>query len=176
MAAVAALPKDLITVGRVLDAWGLQGGIKVARYSNDADALLGARHWWLKGPAGTQRFEVSSAQHHGRTVRAVLQGVADREAALALRGATVSVARGDFPALGAGEYYWVDLIGLEVVNPASVVLGRIRDLMESGAHPILVVEREAMGSANLLIPFVGAVVRQVDLGARRVVVDWEADY
>lgn len=176
---MAVTPENLVVVGRVLDAWGLAGGIKVARYSPDADALLAAQRWWLSAVTGARQYEVESAQLHGQAVRALLRGVADRDAALALRGATVSVARADFPALEPGEYYWVDLIGLEVVNLAGAVLGRVAELMESGAHPILVVE--GTGDAGVqgtkrLIPFVDALIRDVDLRARRVLVNWEQDY
>jgi 16S rRNA processing protein RimM len=169
-------PDDLVVVARVLDAWGLQGGIKVAPFSSDAEALLASPTWRLESASVSRDVEVISARHHGQAVRAMLEGITDRDAALTLKGASISVARRAFPALAEGEYYWVDLIGLDVLNRAGLPLGRIEELMESGAHPILVVKSAPPETGTILIPFVETVAYRVDLVARQVWVDWEKDY
>jgi 16S rRNA processing protein RimM len=92
------------------------------------------------------------------------------------------VRRSDFPTLAADEFYWVDLIGLEVVNESGVALGVVADLLDNGAHSVLRIEYPTQSkegqpvTGERLIPFVGVYVKTVDQAAKRIVVDWEADY
>jgi 16S rRNA processing protein RimM len=170
---VAKPPDDLVVVGRVLDAWGLKGGLKIQPYSEDARALLETREWWLGDPGAERDFEVFESRMHGQTVTVRLVGVTDRELAERFKGQPVSVPRTRFPGLDGSEYYWVDLIGLRVSNPAGDDLGEVSGLMENGAHQILEVAKDGLVR---LIPFVAAVVLDVDLKGRRVTVDWQLDY
>jgi 16S rRNA processing protein RimM len=122
------------------------------------------------------------AKTHSDSVVALLGGVADRDAALALRGSRVYVSRSEFPALEADEFYWVDLLGLDVVNLAGVNLGKVADMIDNGAHSVLRIEYAAADKtgkpvkAERLIPFVGVFVKTVDQAAKQIIVDWEADY
>jgi 16S rRNA processing protein RimM len=103
--------------------------------------------------------------------------VTDRTAAEALRGSRIFVARSSFPTAGADEYYWVDLIGLEVINREDVPLGTVRELLSTGAQTVLVMEYLEEGKVqDRMIPFVAVYVDDVDLKARRIRVDWQADY
>jgi 16S rRNA processing protein RimM len=172
------IPDDLLPVGHILGPFGVQGEVRIKPYSVDADALMSVRRWWLDKPALTD-VEVLNVRRQGEDVVARLVGVVGRDAAEALKGATVQVRRSHFPALSDNEFYWVDLIGLSVVNLGGQELGAVSDLMESGAHPIL---RVAMASQNdepgreLLIPFVDQFVKTVDRVARKITVDWEVGY
>ncbi|KVU78210.1 16S rRNA processing protein RimM [Burkholderia ubonensis] len=183
--AVQAWPDDAVEVGAVVDAYGLKGWVKVMTHADagrGGDALLNARRWWLEKGAERHAVRITQAKTHGDTVVAHLAGLGDRDAALALRGFRVSVRREDFPALDADEFYWVDLIGLDVVNEQSVALGKVIGMIDNGAHSIMRIEYPATGKdgqsapAERLIPFVGVYVKTVDQAARRIVVDWEADY
>ena len=101
----------------------------------------------------------------------------DRNAAEALKGARIFIARSSFPTPAEGEYYWVDLIGLVVVNREGIELGRVSELMSTGPQQVLVLGYEEDGKLlERLIPFVGAYVDDVDLVAKRITVDWQADY
>ena len=102
--------------------------------------------------------------------------VTDRNAAEALRGARIFVARADFPRPGADEFYWADLIGMAVVNRDGVALGAVAGLIDNGPQSVLRVEPAGEGGEERLIPFVSAYVDSVDLPARRIVVDWGLDY
>ena len=102
------------------------------------------------------------------------QEVPDRNAAEALQGYEVAVARAERPAAEADEYYWDDLVGLEVVNQTDERLGRVAELVRAGAHEVLDV-RDEDGSQRLL-PFVAAVIKEVDLAGRRIRVDWGRDW
>lgn len=172
------IPDDLVLVGHITGAYGLQGWVRIRPYSEDADALLHARTWWLDKPA-LRDVEVMQSRVHTDDVVAKLMGVADRDAAEALKGATVQIARSHFPALSDDEFYWVDLIGLEVENLQGQRLGSVHDLMDNGAHPILRVMPAAATEdkpQEILIPFVDQFVITVDRTARKITVDWGLDY
>lgn len=178
-------PADAIEVGAIVDAYGLKGWIKVAAHADagrGGDALLSAKRWWLlKGQARTSAPSLQ-AKMHSDSVVAQLGGVADRDAALALRGSRIFISRSEFPALDADEFYWVDLVGLDVVNVAGVALGKVADMIDNGAHSVLRIEypdADKNGkpvTGERLIPFVGVFVKTVDQAAKQIIVDWEADY
>lgn len=180
-----AWPADAVEVGAVVDAYGLKGWLKVAAHAQGAqagNALLSAKRWWLEKGRERKSAARVAAKIHGDTIVGQLAGVADRDAALLLRGYRVYVSRDEFPALEADEFYWVDLIGLQVVNDAGVDLGVVADMIDNGAHSVLRIEFPSTGkdgkpvTGERLIPFVGAYVKTVDQAAKRIVVDWEADY
>ena len=126
----AVLPADAIEVGRIADAWGIKGWFKVLPYSADSEALFSSKHWFLlpseKGAktfTGVGQISIKEAKTHSGTVVACANGVDDRSAAEALRGARIYVSRMHFPASKKDEYYWVDLIGLIVVIREGIALG-----------------------------------------------------
>ena len=191
----AALPADALEVGRLGEAWGIKGWLHVVPHSADASALFHAKRWYLARPEGRyargfQGFEgtvqvaVLQIKDHAQSIVAQFEGVDSRNQSEALKGARILIARSDFPPATEGEYYWVDLIGLSVVNREGVVLGVVKDLMPTGPHSVLCLEQPTGqtlpdGSPELIermIPFVDAYVDQVDLSARRITVDWQPDY
>lgn len=175
------VPDDLVLVAHVSGAYGIAGWIRLKPYSSEADALLHAKTWWLDQPA-LHDVDVMQVRTQGEDVVARIVGVEGRDAAEALRGATVHIRRAHFPPLGDNEFYWVDLIGHAVVNLAGEALGEVVGLIDNGAHPILRVaaaaqDMQGTGKAQeLLIPFVDRFVSQVDQAAKVITVDWEKDY
>ena len=189
----SSLPADAIEVGRVLDAWGVKGWLKILPHSTDPEALFSAKSWFLQAPeakfrpgfqafSGTVALHVDEAKTHSNAVVAKISGIDDRTAAEALRGARIFLPRSSFPAASADEFYWVDLIGLNVVNREGVALGCVRDLMATGPHSVLCVEYSAVGDdgstmvAERMIPFVSAYVDHVDIAGKCIEVDWQPDY
>jgi 16S rRNA processing protein RimM len=180
----AELPADAVEVGRILDAWGVQGWFKVLPHSADPQALFSSKRWFLqpseKGArtfSGTVLLRVREAKEHSDSVVARADAVQDRNTAELLKGARIFVPRSSFPTADPDEYYWVDLLGLEVVNREGVHLGQVRDLMSTGPQTVLVVEYQQDGKPlERMIPFVSAYVDGVDLEARRITVDWQPDY
>ena len=179
-------PDDAIEVGAVVDAYGLKGWLKVAAHASGAqggEALVHANRWWLAKGRERKAAQATQAKVHGDSVVAHLAGLTERDGALALRGFRVFVRRADFPTLDSDdEFYWVDLVGLDVFNEAGDALGRVADLIDNGAHSVLRVEYPSVGkdgqpaNGERLIPFVGVYVKTVDQTAKRIVVDWQADY
>lgn len=181
------LPADAVEVGRIVGAWGLAGWIRIAPHAREGKALHASPCWYLlpgdaPRPAGAPPLppllHISASRKQGDAVLAAARELADRDAALTLRGARVFVSRSSFPPAGDDEYYWVDLIGLAVVNRAGEALGTVVDLIDTGAHAVLRLQCAGAPAAQAerLIPFVGAYVDRVDLEARRIVVDWGLDY
>lgn len=173
----AQAPDDLVQVGFVSGAYGLVGGVRVRPFSTDADALLHAKTWWIDKPS-LHDVEVKRAKLHGGDVVVTMSGIADRDVAEALKGASVLIRRSDFPQLDEeNEFYWSDLIGLAVENQQGESLGAVADMMSNGPQSILRIEYEAEGKAQeRLIPFVDQFVIKVDKDAKKIIVDWGLDY
>lgn len=163
-------------MGRVAAPYAVQGWLKIQPYTECLDGLLDYREWWLgsdQGPhPGWRAYRVLDGRVHGQTLLVQLAEVADRSAADRLKGLLVAVERAALPPAEADAYYWDDLIGLEVVNLQHVRLGKVAGLLETGAHDVLRVQ----GERERLIPFVAAYVREVDLQAGCLRVDWGADW
>ena len=176
-------PDDLVLVGYVSGAFGLQGWVKIRPYSMTADALLAAQNIWIEGPQslGLRSMKRLESKIHGEDIVARLDGVLDRNAAEAVKGAVLKVCRQDFPALPSDEFYWIDLIGLAVENLQGENLGVVRDMMDNGAQSILRVAPVDMPDLDLikherLIPFVDHFVKEVNQETRKIVVDWGIDF
>lgn len=160
-------------MGRVAGSFGVRGWLKVVPFSAEVDALAAHPAWWLKGRDGEWReFAVEVTRVHGAQLLAKLAGLEEREAALALKGALLAVGRAALSEPGSGRYYWSDLIGLEVVNVRGERLGTLRAMYTNGAHDVA----EVVAERARLLPWVPAVVRWVDIEARRAEVAWEADW
>jgi len=189
----SGLPDDAIEVGRVLDAWGVKGWLKILPHSTHPEALFSAKGWFLQPPdakfrpgfdafSGTVSIGVDEAKTHSGSVVAKISGLDDRTAAEALRGCRIFLPRSSFPAASQDEYYWVDLIGLQVVNREGVNLGLVRDLMATGPQSVLCVEYTSSSedgsfvTAERMIPFVSVYIDAVDIAAKRITVDWQPDY
>lgn len=185
----AALPPDAVEVGRVIGAWGVRGGIKVKPFSAEPQALFSTKRWFVQGPvepaprpagmppsAYPRLLRVVQAREQADHVVATIDEMSDRDQAQALAGARVFVSRASFPTPASDEFYWVDLIGLEVEDRALRHLGRVVGLIETGPHCVLRIQPADAEAAEVLIPFVSAYVDEVDLPGRRIRVDWTADY
>ena len=178
------LPADAVEVGRIADAWGIKGWFKVLSHSSDPQALFAAKEWFLlpaeKGAkhfTGTVLLPVKQARVHADTVVATSPAVEDRNGAEALRGARDFVARENFPQTEDGEYYWIDLLGLNVVNREGVAMGEVKELLATGPQTVLVLGYEEGGKQlERMIPFVDAYVDKVDLPGKQIIVDWQLDY
>lgn len=178
------LPADAVEVGRIADAWGVKGWFKVMPHSASPEALFSSKRWYLqpsergaKTFQGTVLLKIRQAKDHSDTIVAWADGVDDRNAAEALRGARVFVPRSSFPSTGSDEYYWVDLIGLAVVNREGIALGQVRELLSTGPQTVLVLSYEQDGKTlERMIPFVSAFVDKVELAEKRITVDWQPDY
>lgn len=190
------IPDDLVELGRIGEPYGLKGWVNVLPSSEEPDVLLKSKQWWVsrlpaaegsaKGIAikrvGAPKLEdlvfepfrvLQSKPHSGRIV-AHLEGIEQPELAAQFKGRRVYVSRARFPAPAEGEYYWIDLVGCAVTNVEGKTLGSVVQVVDHGAHPILVVKGDA--EQEILIPFVEAYVLHVDIQTKQIQADWQEDY
>jgi 16S rRNA processing protein RimM len=164
-------PPDILPVGRLVDAYGIKGWVRLEAFSPDAAALFKATRWWLQKAGEVPVLSLrQQIRWQGKSLVASLQGVADRGQAECLKGSQILVSRQDFPALADNEYYWTDLMGCEAVNQDQTLLGQVVNVRDNGAHAILEI-RQDQGVTHW-VPFVDAHVGRVDLAARRIEVNW----
>jgi len=164
----------MILLGRVHGAFGVRGELKLESFTEPADAIFRYQPWRLRDPSGGER-ELSGAR--GRVtpkgVVASFPDIEDRDAAEALLGSEVWVARDALPPPKPGEYYWIDLEGLRVVNTEGADFGTVSHLFSTGANDVLV----AHGDKERMIPFAEPdYVKSVDFDAGVITVDWDADF
>lgn len=172
-----AAPAHLV-MGRIAAPFGVRGWLHVMPWSEDPAALLAHRVWAVRKSERDEWRNVdvveAKAQLPGLVAR--IRGVDTREDAAALRGYEIGVLREAVSEPKDGEFFWSDLVGLDVVNREGVALGRVAEVTGYGAHPVLHVVDAALAGPARLIPFVPAYIERVDLAERRIDVDWQPDY
>lgn len=162
-----------IVLGRVSGLFGVRGWVKVFSETEPREGIVNYNPWQLRVRGEWRSIEVESGQRHGKTVVAKLAGIDDRDQAAGLIGADIAVARSQLPRTDTDEIYWADLEGLAVETTEGAALGTVSHLIETGANDVLVVK----GERERLIPFVREkVVKSVDLGEGRLVVDWDPEF
>jgi 16S rRNA processing protein RimM len=159
----------MVVMGRVRAPHGLKGWVTVQRFTPEPDGLLNYPEWQLGGSDGWKPYRVAESIVRGSTMVVRFEGINDRDEAVALKGREIAVPRSAMPAAGEGEFYWADLLGLEVRNREAVSLGRVEKILETGANAVLVVK----GEKEVLVPLIQDVLVNVDLGAGHLTVDWE---
>jgi 16S rRNA processing protein RimM len=166
------VPQQVI-VGEIAGAYGVKGWVKIFSHTQPPQNILGYKPWRLEGKDGSQEYQVISGRLHSGAVVAQLDGINDRDQALALKSSKILVPKSCFPPLEPSQYYWADLIGLAVINLENQDLGKVVEFMETGANDVMI----AQSDRERLIPFViGQYVKEVDFAAGIVRVDWDADF
>ena len=180
---------DLIELGAISEAQGLQGQVKIRPHSSEPVALLSSKSVWLSliprrvggvsasaERASLTQYKVKSVKMHSGNVVMALEGVSDRDQALALKGARVLVTRDAFPKTEGDSFYWVDLIGCSAVNLQDEALGEVIDVTENGAHGVIAIGDTQTKAVKYLVPFVKEVVQNVDLPNKTITLDWQSDW
>ncbi len=151
----AELPADAIEVGCILDAWGIKGWFKVLPFSADPQALFSSKRWYVLPPLkgsktllGPSLLKIQEAKNHSDFVVAKVQDCPDRNGAETLKGARIFISRMSFPTPGADEFYWVDLVGLQVQNREGLSIGVVNEIMSSGPQSVLVITPSEDYKAN----------------------------
>lgn len=169
---MASRNEDLIEIGHVLGVHGLRGQLRVYSLTDPRENIVRYSPWVLEHRGQRHELKVSGSRV-GKHVVAQLEGVTDRSQAEEWIGARIHIRRDQLPQLPGGEYYWSQLVGLEVSNLQDVVFGCVDHLIETGANDVLVVK----GDRERLVPWLpGTVIREVDLKQGRIRVDWDADF
>jgi 16S rRNA processing protein RimM len=180
-------PGDLIELGTVRGAYGLKGWVRIAPFAADGAVLESVRCWWMLGNADPLALTVEEVRRHAESILAKWAGCESKEAADALKGATIAVARSDFPAPAEGEHYLSDMVGYRVINREGLELGTICGVRtgssenrsaenRSGAAAQWLEVRVDDRRESLLIPLVDRYVEAIEAEDRLIRVDWESNW
>lgn len=170
---------DLIVMGKIGAVHGVRGEVKIHSFTDPAENLFDYSVWHLRRDGeAVRQVELASARSQGKGFVARIAGLDDREIARTWTGYEICVPRSELPELEEGEYYWHQLVGLEVVNQQQQLLGKVNHLLETGANDVLVV-RPCAGSLDdreRLLPYTDECVLHIDLDKGRIGVEWDADF
>lgn len=161
-----------VVLGRVSGLFGVRGWVKVFSHTAPPGNILEYPVWNLMRPEGRSEVRLTEGRPHGKGIIAHLEGYDDRDRAATLLGAEIAVRREQLPEPDGNGFYWVDLEGLQVRTCDGAELGRVDHLFETGANDVMVV----LGERERLIPYVDAVVVEVDLERGTITVDWDPDF
>lgn len=165
----------MIVVGRIGSPHGIQGWMKLFSYTHPLDNILHYTNWFIEAPDGWQPLDRENIQTQITSdghIRIKFMHCETPESARLYTNLLISIPREQLPTLSLGDYYWSDLEGLQVVNTAGAIFGRVDHLFETGANDVLVIK----GDRERLVPYIKDVVLKVDLEGGRILVDWDADF
>ena len=165
-----------LEVGEIKAVYGIKGWVKVFSYTRPIEQIFRYKSWLVGENADECQLEDSSQRSNSGLI-AKIKGVDDRTAALTLIGKTIAIYQSELPEL-ENEYYWSQIIGLDVFNNKGEQLGQVTQMIETGVNDVMVVatgDNESKDNERL-IPYAESVVQRVELDAKRIIVDWDIDY
>ncbi len=170
-------PDNPIVLGKMGSTYGIRGWLRVFSSTEDAESIFDYQPWFIKRAGNWQHIELEGWKRHNQDLIIKIKGIEDREAAGLLTNCEIVVDSTQLPALDAGDYYWKDLMGCQVITTAGYQLGAVIDMMETGSNDVMVVKanlKDAFGIQERLIPFLdGQVIKKVDITAQLIEVDWD---
>ncbi|MGQ7842914.1 ribosome maturation factor RimM [Granulosicoccus sp. 3-233] len=176
----SVVPADRVLLGHITGVYGLKGWVKVHSDTNPRDNIVTYKSWWLEQRGNWTQVRMLQGRPQGKTIIAQLEGVDTPEGAHALIGATIAVSRAALPEPAEGEYYWADLIGMQVRTVEGVQIGPVERLFETGANDVVVISderEETEGSSEVLVPWlVPDVITEVNSKDRIITIDWDPDF
>ncbi|MBT8137282.1 MAG: ribosome maturation factor RimM [Gammaproteobacteria bacterium] len=165
--------EDKVQLGNISGLFGVKGWVKVYSFTDPPRNIFNYTPWQLELDNEQLDVAVVESRQRGAGLVARLEGCDDRDQAARLVGAKVWVPRAQLPPPAQGEFYWTDLVGLEVVTEQGVSLGKVARLIETGANDVMVVH----GERERLVPWISEqVVAAVDIGGGRITVRWDPDF
>ena len=165
---------DLVIMGRVVAPYGVFGWLKIVPDTEEFDGLLEYKKWWVGKDNDWRELTVKEAKIHNDVLVVKLQGIDDRDAAVACKSKQIAVPRASLPKLKGEVYFWSDLIGLSVKNQQEVDFGFITDVFATGANDVIVAKSDT--GQERLIPYIAQVILEVNMVEKTMLVDWDADF
>ena len=166
-----------VELGKIVGVWGVKGWVKLHSYTRHRAEIANYSTWYLQGGKSkeTVAYDVLNCRQQGQGIVAQLEGIDSREQAMLLSGQRILVKESDLPELPKGEFYWQQLIGLQVSNLQGIEIGKISSILETGANDVLVIKSDTAGEEDTLIPYTD-VVLEIDLERGSMLVDWDPDF
>ncbi|MBA2711646.1 MAG: ribosome maturation factor RimM [Tatlockia sp.] len=164
---------DWVVVGRFGRPHGIKGFITIHSFTEPQDNLLRYKDWHALLAKQWQPLKIQHIEVTNKSILAQVEGYTEREQVASLTNVEIAISRTQLPSLTQGEYYWDQLVGMQVINQQGQVFGKVKEIMPTGANDVLVVE----GEKRHLIPYLpGQFVIEVDVGQRLILVDWDMDF
>jgi 16S rRNA processing protein RimM len=161
-------PENLLLVGKVIRPHGLDGSLRIRSYAQSAESFLDAGNVFLKSDKDEMReCKISSIRPHKGVFLIRLQGLQSLEEAEGYRGAEIFIRKDLLEQKCEEEYFWFELIGLEVFLNSGRYLGKLTDIIPTGSNDIYVVKE---GGKEVLIPAIHEVVDEIDLENKRIII------
>lgn len=167
-----------IELGQIVGVWGVKGWVKLHSYTRNRADIAEYSTWYLEAPGkkgDRNAISVLTCRAQGQGIAAQLEGITDRDQAASMSGCKIFVKQADLPQLSEGEFYWQQLIGLEVSNSDNKI-GVVDSILETGANDVLVVKQFDAALADVLIPYNEQVVVEVSIEKGSMLVDWDPSY
>ena len=157
-----------ILIGKVSGCFGVKGWLKVFSYTDPRDNITTYANWIVNGVV----FKAVESKQNGKLIVAKLNGIDDKETAFMLIGQKIEIEKEQLHSLNQGEYYWHDLIGIEVTNKQGVKFGTIKSLLETGAHDVVIIQ----GERERIIPYImDKTILEINIEKNSMLVDWHED-
>lgn len=164
---------DWIVVGRFGRAHGIKGFITVHSFTDPRDNILHYTDWHARIAQQWQPLKILHLEINNKLILAKIEGYHEREQVARLTNVEIAISRNQLPALKPGEYYWHELVGMQVINQQQQVFGKVSDVLPTGANDVLVVK----GEKRHLIPYLpGQYVIEVDSKQQLIIVNWDLDF
>lgn len=160
------------TLGRIGKTYGIKGWFHVIAFPEAQRHIFEHATWYLKDRDLWQPLKLEAHRAHGAGFIAKLEGYDTPEATRLLTNREIGVPEAELPPLNEDEYYWSDLINLEVYTQENVYLGLVTQLLETGANDVLCVK----GERERALPYIESVIKKVDLKQKRITVDWDPEF
>ncbi len=165
---------EQIVVGTIAGVYGIKGWFKILSFTRPIENIFDYRPWLIKQNDQWQAVKLAGVKPQGKGLIAAFEGITDRTEAMTLVGLQIAIERSQLPETRAGEFYWHDLIDMQVINNTDEILGVVTGLLETGANDVLVVEADKQ---RHLIPYVqGVYIKDIDIERKVIQVDWQSDY
>lgn len=170
---------NIHVLGKISTAFGIKGWVKVYSYTDPMANILDYGHWYIRRDGQWQKFRVMQGKLQGKGLVAALEGVTDRDLALALSQCEIGIPESELPEPDDDEHYWFQLEGLSVINTDDQLLGQVKELFDSGGGNQVLTVKPCVGSVDQqtrLLPYVSEYILEVDLDAGVIQVDWDPDF
>jgi 16S rRNA processing protein RimM len=160
-------------VGEINGLFGVHGWVKIFSHTHPRKNILNYQPWHVQVNGIWTTLEIIKGRVQGKTIVAQLKNVGNREEAHKHIGTQIYIEKSQLPELKSGEHYWEDLIGLSVINQANIVLGKVVNLVDTGANNVLVIEGN---KKEHWVPYIAPFLLKVDIQSQQILVDWDADF
>ncbi len=174
------MSSEKIVVGKFGATYGIRGWLKVFSYTDNTESIFDYSPWFIEQGGKWVEYKVESWKRHNKGLVVKLDGLDVREEAQLMTNFEILIDPAVLPELPEDEFYWRDLIGMQVVTGNGYDLGTVSDLLETGSNDVLVVKanlKDAFGQKERLIPFLEEqVIKHIDREAQRIEVDWDPGF